>query len=44
VQFGHTRFVYNHFLALRIETNEKTGKGLSYADITKMLTLKHQTE
>ena len=38
VQFGHTRFVYNHFLALRIETYEKTGKGLSYAEATKMLT------
>jgi putative transposase len=38
VQFGHTRFVYNHFLALRIETYETTGKGLSYAEATKMLT------
>ena len=37
VQFGHTRFVYNYFLALRIETYQKTGKGLSYTDTANLL-------
>ena len=37
VQFGHTRFVYNYFLALRIETYQQTGQGLSYADTTNLL-------
>jgi len=30
VQFGHTRFVYNHFLAARKEHYAQTGVGLSY--------------
>ena len=37
VQFGHTRYVYNYFLALRIETYQRTGKGMSYADTAKQL-------
>jgi putative transposase len=37
VQFGHTRFVYNYFLALRIATYQQTGKGLRYADTAKLL-------
>jgi len=30
VQFGHTRFVYNHYLALRSRSYEETGKHLTY--------------
>jgi putative transposase len=42
VQFGHTRFVYNHLLALRNQTYEETGKGLSYATTTGMLRILKQ--
>jgi putative transposase len=50
VQFGHTRFVYNYFLAVRIEyykaNKEQEGKkGLNYYDTTGMLTeMKRQAE
>ncbi|MBC8042912.1 MAG: IS200/IS605 family element transposase accessory protein TnpB [Rhizobacter sp.] len=45
VQFGHCRFVFNHFLNLRIQTYAETGKGLSYAALCKQLTsLKQQGE
>jgi putative transposase len=37
LQFGHTRFVYNHFLALRIETYQQTGKGMRYAETANLL-------
>ena len=37
LQFGHTRFVYNYFLALRIETYQQTGKGLNYAATANLL-------
>ena len=37
VQFGHTRFVYNHFLAARKEQYAQTGLGLSYQDNARML-------
>ena len=37
VQFGHTRFVYNHFLGLRIETYQQTGKGMCYAETANLL-------
>ena len=30
INFGHARFVYNRYLALRSETYERTGKGFSY--------------
>lgn len=32
VQFGHTRFVYNHYRAKREQVYKETGKGLSYVD------------
>ena len=34
VQFGHARFVYNHYRALREQTYKAEGRGLSYADCT----------
>ena len=37
VQFGHTRFVYNHFLTVRKEHYEQTGVGLGYQDNARML-------
>jgi len=37
VQFGHARFVYNHFLALRIETYQQRGKGLGYTETADLL-------
>jgi putative transposase len=37
VQFGHKRFVYNHFLVLREETYQQTGKGMSYSGTTDLL-------
>src|SRR6266545_2953114 len=37
LQFGHARFVYNHYRALREQTYQATGKGLSYADCTNDL-------
>ena len=43
VQFGHSRFVYNHFLAVRREHYAQTGTGLSYADTTgRLAVLKRQ--
>jgi putative transposase len=43
VQFGHIRFVYNYFLAVRREyyeahKDDPQKKGLTYADTNKMLT------
>ena len=38
VQFGHTRFVYNYMLGLRKERYQETGEGLSYQDMTALLT------
>jgi putative transposase len=43
LQFGHTRFVYNHFLAERQDyykahRDDPDKKGLTYADTNKMLT------
>ncbi len=41
-EFGAARFVYNHFLDVRYTQYKTTGKGLSYADTAKLLTvLKH---
>ena len=37
IQFGHARFVYNHFRQLREETYQRTGQGLNYEATTKML-------
>jgi putative transposase len=37
LQFGHARFVYNHYRALREQTYQANGKGLSYADCTNDL-------
>src|SRR5262245_47659961 len=37
LQFGHARFVYNHYRALREQIYQATGKGLSYADCTNDL-------
>ena len=37
VQFGHTRSVYNYFLALRIETYQQIGKGLGYTETANLL-------
>jgi putative transposase len=34
VQFGHARFVYNHYRVLREQTYKAAGKALSYADCT----------
>ncbi|OLV20008.1 helix-turn-helix domain-containing protein [Deinococcus marmoris] len=36
---GCARFVYNHFLARRLETYRQDGKGLTYAATDKALTL-----
>ena len=42
VQFGHARYVYNHFLQTRQEHYQATGESLSYQDTTKLLKeLKH---
>ncbi|KAA3643795.1 MAG: transposase [Chloroflexi bacterium] len=42
VEFGHARFVYNHFLAVRREHYTQTKAGLSYADTTgRLAILKH---
>jgi putative transposase len=37
-QFGAKRFVYNHFLNLRINTYALTGRGLSYNTLANILT------
>jgi putative transposase len=37
IQFGHSRFVYNHALNARKEHYKKTGKGLSYSATAKAL-------
>ncbi|KAA3644247.1 MAG: transposase [Chloroflexi bacterium] len=39
VQFGHSRYIYNHFLAVRREHNTQTKAGLSYADTTGQLAI-----
>ena len=45
IQFGHSRFVYNHFLVKREEAYQATGKGLSYNQMAKLLTqLKREPE
>jgi len=49
VQFGHTRFVYNHFLAERqnyyqAHKNDPDKKGLTYVDTNKMLTVLKRTK
>ena len=38
VQFGHARYVYNHFLQVRQEHYQTTGKGLYYRDTANLLT------
>lgn len=38
MQFGHARFVYNHFLKVRQARNAARGEGLRYHDTTRMLT------
>ena len=38
VQFGHSRFVYNHFLAVRREHYACSGRGLHYQDTARELT------
>ena len=38
IQFGHARFVYNHFRALREKTFNETGKGLTFFQCTPLLT------
>ena len=37
-QFGACRFVWNHFLALRNERHAKTGKGMTYNEMSAILT------
>jgi putative transposase len=37
VEFGHARFVYNYFLALRQAHYQQTGEGLSYKACSKRL-------
>jgi putative transposase len=37
IQFGHTRFVYNYFLAMRRESYQQMGKGMSYVDTANLL-------
>ena len=41
---GSARFVYNHFLARRIEAYKETGKGLAYGETDKQLTLLKREE
>lgn len=41
---GCARFVYNHFLARRIETYRQDGKGMTYAATDKALTLLKREE
>lgn len=45
VQFGHCRFVYNRYRAMRESTYQETGQGLSYQDCARDLTrLKKEPE
>lgn len=45
VQFGHARFIWNWALALRKQTYQETGKGISYYDLKRRATaLKYQPE
>jgi len=50
IQFGHARYVYNHFLAVRQDhykahKDDEGKKGLTYAETNKLLTaLKHTQE
>jgi putative transposase len=45
VQFGHCRFVYNRYRAMRETTYQETGKGLSYHECARDLTrLKKEPE
>lgn len=41
---GSARFVYNHFLARRIQAYKEMGKGLSYGETDKQLTLLKRQE
>ena len=41
---GSARFVYNHFLARRIAAYKETGKGLSYKETNRQLTLLKREE
>lgn len=38
IQFGHARFVYNRFRALREQAHKETGKGLTYNKCCSLLT------
>lgn len=38
IQFGHARFVYNHYRALREQVYHDTGQGLTYAATATALT------
>jgi putative transposase len=38
VQFGHKRFVYNRFHALRTERYQQTGKGMFFKEMCDLLT------
>jgi putative transposase len=42
IQFGHARFVYNHFRALRDQTYQETGQGLNYETTTTLLRMLKQ--
>ena len=42
IQFGHARFVYNHFRRLREETYKKSGQGVC-GHINENLRLHHRT-
>ena len=45
IQFGHCRFVYNRYRAMREATYQETGKGLSYQECARDLTrLKKEPE
>ena len=37
VQFGHARYVYNHFLQIRRDHYQETGKGLTYNQTANLL-------
>jgi putative transposase len=44
VQFGHARFVYNHFLHERQEKYAETGEGLNYQSTARELTQMKRSE
>ncbi|WP_407543599.1 helix-turn-helix domain-containing protein (plasmid) [Deinococcus radiomollis] len=41
---GCARFVYNHYLALRTSTYRETGRGMTYTETDKNLTVLKQAE